>query len=212
MTATKVVRFVAHRPEDLRSWWRDVLGAEGAPVRVELSTAITLLDLPAPSFAAVDVLWFADGAAAADHDAWFRANAPAIALDDDSRALVVEEVVVRGADHLAARRLDGNLGYKMMSFGRRSPDLSRAQFVERWRREAGRMGGEVIPDDVRGQAYVQDHPVGDEVAFDALNEVWFDRLDDLHRRAEWFAARPVPADLMDPAQCWSLYLREERLI
>ncbi len=41
-----------------------------------------------------------------------------------------------------------------------------------------------------------------------MNEVWFDRLDDLRRRAEWFADRPVPADLMDPARSGFVLLRE----
>jgi hypothetical protein len=98
----------------------------------------------------------------------------------------------------------------MMSFGRRNPALSPAEFAARWRREAGRLGDDAIPDELRGFAYAQDHPApGSDPAFDAVNEVWFDRLDDLRRRAAWFAARPVPADLWSPAECWSVCLREE---
>jgi hypothetical protein len=117
-------------------------------------------------------------------------------------------VVVRGAGALADRWADGGERFKMMACGRRNPALTRSAFLERWRAEAGRLGGDRIPDELRGVAYVQDHPVGDDPPLDAVNEVWFDRLDDLRRRAEWFAARPVPADLMSPPECWSLDLRE----
>ena len=204
MTATKVVRFLTGDPDGIRSGWLEALRTDGAPLRVALSTALHLPGLPPPPFTAVDISWFADEASALDHDVWLRRVAPALALADGSCAVVVEEVVVRGDPR--------NVGsFKMMSFGRRNPALSRAGFSARWRRESGAMGGEVIPDDVQGQAYVQDHPVGDEVAFDAVNEVWFERLDDLRRRAAWFAARPVPTDLMSAAECWSLHLREERL-
>jgi hypothetical protein len=215
MTATKVVRFLTGEPEAIRSRWRELLSdarrPDGGPTRVTLATAFALPDLPAPPFAAVDVQWFLDEAAAQDHDAWLRGRAPALALGDGSCGVVVEESVRRGADLLAHRWERGGERFKMMSFGRRNPALSRPEFAERWRREAGRLGTDVIPDDVRGVAYVQDHPVGDDAAFDAVNEVWFERLDDLRRRAEWFAARPVPADLMSPSACWSLYLREEVL-
>jgi len=215
MTVTKVVRFLDGDPGAIRSRWQELLAdarwIDGGPTRVTLSTALDLPDLPPPSFAAVDVLWFADEAATLDHDGWLRRTAPALALDGGSCAVVVDELPLRGADHLAARWRDGGERFKMMSFGRRNPDLSRAGFTTRWRHESGRMGGVVIHNGARGQAYVQDHPVGDEVAFDAVNEVWFDRLDDLRRRAVWFAARPVPADLMAPTECWSLYLREELL-
>ena len=97
----------------------------------------------------------------------------------------------------------------MMSVARRNPALSRAELAERWRAEAGRLGAEAIPDDVRGLAYVQDHPLDDAAPFDAINEAWFDTLDGLRRRADWFASRPVPADLFDPDECFALYLRVE---
>jgi hypothetical protein len=95
--------------------------------------------------------------------------------------------------------------FRMMSVARRDPTLTRAEFVERWRAEAGALGGEVIPDDVRGLAYVQHHPLGDDPPYDAINEVWFDSLESLVRRAEWFATRPVPALFTDS---FTLYLRE----
>jgi hypothetical protein len=109
----------------------------------------------------------------------------------------------------------------MLSFGRRHPDLSPQEFSERWRREAGQLGGGEIPEAVKGRAYVQNHPVhpvplgtGREWPFDAVNEVWFDRLDDLRRRRDWFAARLGAAlrtaakPLMSPTQVWSMFVRE----
>jgi hypothetical protein len=122
----------------------------------------------------------------------------------------VEEVVGRGADALAARWADGGARPKMMSVGRRAAGLSRAAFARRWGEEAGTLGGERIPDDVRGVAYVQDHPVGSgDPAYDAVNEVWFTDLAGLRGRAAWLAARPIPADLMDPTSCATLCLLEE---
>jgi EthD domain len=188
---TKVVCFVRGDPAQVRAGWRD------APVRASLGTALDLPGLPPAPFAAVDVLWFAG-------------EPPPLTLGPGSVAVAVEEVVLRGAEALAARRDAGGEGLKMMSFGRRNPALSPAEFADRWRREAGRLGGDPIPDKLRGVAYAQDHPrPGTEPAFDAINEVWFDRIDDLRRRMEWFAARPVPADLWSPSECWSVSLREE---
>lgn len=193
--ARKVIRFLPEVPSAGR--WAAALGRPGGPTRVTLATALDLPGLPPPRFAAVEVLW-------SDGDVL----APPGVAEVGSLVVPVDEVVVRGAEALAARWADGDERCKMMSFGRRNPALTRAEFVERWRAEAGRLGGDHIPDDLRGLAYVQDHPLGDDPPLDAVNEVWFDRLDDVHRRAEWFAARPVPADLMSPPDCWSLVLRE----
>ena len=119
-------------------------------------------------------------------------------------------MVVRGADALAARWAAGGERYKMMSFGRRNPALTRAEFAERWRAEAGRLGGDRDPRrPPRGWPTSRTTRSGDDPPLDAVNEVWFERLDDLRRRAAWFAARPVPADLMSPAECWAAYLRED---
>ncbi|HEX6421602.1 MAG TPA: hypothetical protein VFZ77_24065 [Acidimicrobiales bacterium] len=192
----KVVRLRRHVPAADR--WAGALRRPGAPTRMTLGTALTLPGLPPPPFAAVEILWF-------DDDAGVR---PGPRPEVGAVVVAVEEVVVRGADALAARWVDGGERFKMMSFGRRSPALTRAAFVERWRAEAGRLGGDRIPEDVRGVAYVQDHPLGADPPLDAINEVWFERIDDLRRRAEWFAARPVPADLMSPTECWSACLRE----
>jgi hypothetical protein len=190
----KVIRFLPDATAPDR--WAGALGRPGAPSRVALGTVLALPGLPPPRFAAVEILWFPS-----DADVDLPPSAGAVVVP-------VDEVVVRGADALAARWADGGERFKMMSVGRRNPALTRAAFAERWRAEAGRLGADRIPDDVRGQAYVQDHPVGDDPPLDAINEVWFDRLDALRRRAAWFADRPVPAHLMSPADCWSVCLRE----
>ena len=210
---SKLIRFLPTVPPGDRWAGRDEVAHE--PARVTLATSLELPGLPPPRFAAVEVLWPDDRARTggrSDDDAAGIAGGQVTAasrhLPDGGVVVAVDEVVARGADAFAARWADGGVRFKMMSFGRRNPALTRAEFVERWRAEAGRLGGDRIPDDLRGSAYVQDHPSGDDPPFDALNEVWFDRLDDLRRRAEWFAARPVPAELMSPAECWSLYLRE----
>ncbi len=109
----------------------------------------------------------------------------------------------------------------MMSFGRRHPSLSPEEFSARWRNEAGRLGGEAIPDDVRGAAYVQNHPVplddGHEWPLDAVNEVYLERMDDLRRRAAWMAARTGDAGradavpFMSPTETWSMGVSEALL-
>jgi hypothetical protein len=123
-----------------------------------------------------------------------------VEMGPDGDGIVVEEEVRRGP-------VPEGAPFLMMSAARRSPALSRAEFAARWRAEAGRLGGEAIPADVRGLAYVQDHPIAPDPPVDAINEVWFDDLDALRRRAAWFAARPIPADLFEPSSAFVLYLR-----
>lgn len=187
----KVVRFHDGDPSTaatLVGAWRPALGRPGGPERVAVAAALALPGLPPPRHAAVDMVWGDDGGVTAGR--------PALAV-------AVDEEVRRGAV--------GGERYTMMSVACRRPGLSRAEFAARWRAEAGRLGAEAIPADVRGAAYVQDHPVGDDPPIDAVNEAWFADLDGLRHRADWFAARPVPADLFDPARSWALYLRWEPL-
>jgi len=72
-----------------------------------------------------------------------------------------------------------------------------------------------IPDEVRGRAYVQNHPdPAGERPYDAVNEVWFDDLAALRARVEWFRAHlsgpadsgPAEADLI--RQSWFIAVRE----
>jgi hypothetical protein len=233
MTAVKVIRFLAGEPSlgrELTSCWAGVLGdsgptgsrASGRPFRVAVMTPLDLPDLPAPRFAAIDMQWFTDAGAALANAAWLEAAAPDLclgsrALGEGSCHVVAEEVVLRGRDHLGARWDAGGERFKMMSFGRRNPRLTLEEFLARWRSQAGRLGDESIPDVVRGLAYVQNHPLalaGHEWPLDAVNEVYFERVDDLRRRAEWFAERQQAAlrtdaeSFMSPTDTWSMFVRE----
>ena len=229
MAAVKVVRFLDGErwlAETLRSRWTRALAggssAQGRPVRVALALPLALpAELPGsapPLFAAVDIQWFPGLGEALANGAWLAAVDPDLAID--SCVVVAEEVVLRGREYLDARWREGGGRFKMMSFGRRHPALTAEEFSARWRDEAGRLGGERIPDEVRGQAYVQNHPVpldGHEWPLDAVNEVYFDRLDHLHQRAAWFAARQQAAlrsdapPFMSPTATWSMLVRESVL-
>ena len=229
----KVVRFLAGEPplaEDLRRCWTAVLEADGGarpapgrPVRVALAVPLDMPELPPPRFAAVDLQWFVDVGEGLANEAWLGAADPDLCLGSPllgrgSCRVVAEEVVLRGRDNLDARWEAGGERSKMMSFGRRHPTLSLDEFSTRWRAEAGRLGGEQIPEDVRGSAYVQNHPVrvdGHDWPFDAVNEVYVERLDELRRRSAWMAARQDrarradTAPFMSPTETWSMCLREE---
>ena len=219
-TAVKVVRFHARGPvppDELEAGWARALDralargpAPGRPVRVTLGVPLALSGLPPPRFAAVDCQWFADAAEAEANEDWLRAAGPDLAANAGSLPVTTEEVVLRGQDWLDARWAAGGVRYKMMSCGRRDPALTAQELSARWRREAGRLGAEDIPEAVRGQAYAQNHPLardGLDRPLDAVNEVWFDRLADLRRRGAWFAARLAAAHPLW-AETWSLFLRE----
>jgi hypothetical protein len=238
VTAFKVVRFLVPRdtgpadrslPEALRARWRQAL-AEGSgdpappgrPSRVALAVPLDRPGFPAPRFAAVDLQWFTDQPSALANEAWLAAADPELAIGSTlfgpgSCRVVAEEVVLRGERYLDARWEAGGERYKMMSFGKRNPRLTRAEFSARWRGESGRLGGDDIPDELRGLAYVQNHPValdGHEWPFDAVNEVYFERLDHLHRRRAWFATRldaalrSPAASFMAPSHTWSMFVCE----
>ncbi len=151
----------------------------------------------------VGLEWFSD----ADHlerfDRWRDTAALEPAADrlrrvldaDASPVIVVDEAILRGEDWLEQRWRQGGEKLKHMAIARRAAGLTPAEFSERWRSRAGtvrrprRHQAVPIPDEARGNAYVQNHPrpraVGDW-AYDAFNEVYFDDLDGLRRRSDWF--------------------------
>lgn len=138
---------------------------------------------------------------------WFWSRPPRLgrAGRDQNGEVVAEELVLRGAEWLEARWRDGGERFKHMAFARRAAGLTPVQFAERWRSHAGSVGGVPIPDEAKGQAYAQNHPLPrdeGEWPFDAVNEVWFDDLDGLRRRVEWFAEHHDPAgdDLFGPSR------------
>ena len=148
---------------------------------------------PGAPVAAVLIEWFEDGTAFAPDDA----------------AVIAREQVMRGAAWLDARWREGGPKLKHMAFARRADGLTQAEFAERWRAHAGTVGSITIPDDVRGQAYVQNHPVPGEWAYDAVTEVWFDDVEGLRKRVEFF--RDAPRDELF-GEHWFLAVREELVL
>lgn len=100
--------------------------------------------------------------------------------------VVADEHVVRGADWLDERWRHGGPRLKHMALAARAADLTAGEFSERWRHHANSVGTTPIPELAKGQAYVQDHPLPGDWAYDAVNEVWFDDEDDLRARIAFF--------------------------
>jgi hypothetical protein len=194
----------------------------GRPDRVVLGVPVAEPDFPPPPYAAVDIQWFATAADALANEEWLVSVDPSLALGwppvggGPSCRVVATELPLRGPEDPAALWATGGERFVMMSFGRRDPRLTLPEFLERWRHEAGSLGGQAIPDEVRGHAYVQDHPLvlpGHEWSYDAVNEVHLAQLDHLRIRRDWFAARQDAAlragadGFMDPGSTGSLFLR-----
>jgi hypothetical protein len=187
--------------------------ADARPTRTTLSTVLTLDDDEPPRHVAVVEEWFLDEAHLQ------RAGLPDESLRSAGTSVLADAVVLRGADWLERRWAEGGPRFKHMALAVRAAGLTPEEFSTRWRDHAGlaRTGASSppvpIPDDVKGMAYVQDHPRGGGAAawpYDAVNEVYFDALDHLRRRIAWFDEHDVgrqPDDLFGPA--WFLAVREE---
>jgi hypothetical protein len=215
MAAVKVIRFLdgdTVEPGALQDRWTRALSRRdaGGPYRVAVATPVEAEDLPESPFAAVDLQWFADAEAALAHESWLQSVDPELCVG--SWQIVAEELVLRGHDYLRARWEAGGRRYKMMSFGRRNPSLTPEEFSARWRGHAGQLGSERIPDEVRGLAYIQNHPLrveGRTGPLDAVNEVYVEQLDHLRRRHAYLAARQQSADdLMSRTETWSMCVEE----
>lgn len=224
----KRIRFATPPPGSavvLPAWRRAVAAPLAAPAgcrpcRVVSCPVVSELS-PDARHAAVAIEWFADVEHLATFERWLR-SAPGAeveaALADAvdlvaSPVVVAEEHVLRGADWLEARWREGGEKVKHLALARRAPDLTPVAFAERWRHHAGSVGGATIPDAARGRAYVQDHPLparADGSGYDAVNEVWFDDLDGVQARIDFFAANPPSADDLFGAS-WFLVVREELL-
>jgi hypothetical protein len=209
----EAVALAAHAPPDAR------------PSRAAVCTTLPGITGPAPKHDGIGIEWFAD----ADHLRRFQdwlgtpqgrgllERVGTIVDRDASPVVVAEEHVVRGADWLERRWRCGGAKFKHMAIALRASRLTAAEFSRRWRGHAGQVrsaGGlqvTVIPDTVRGRAYVQNHPsprtVG-EWAYDALNEVYFDDIAGLLGRVEWFRENPPQDDDMF-GQSWFIAAREE---
>ena len=183
------------------------------PARIAVCVALPDV-LPDPRFAAVGIEWFRDVGHLERFASWLASlNGSAAGRADES--LTAHEHALRGADWLERRWHQGGSRLKHMAVARRAADLTPAQFSERWRNRAGRVGAVRIPDRARGQAYVQNHPLteaGADWPYDAVNEVYFDDADGLRARIAWFAAnssRTAEDDLV--GESWFVAVREELL-
>ncbi|HET6951237.1 MAG TPA: EthD domain-containing protein [Acidimicrobiales bacterium] len=198
------------------------------PARVAVCTTLAELTGPGAKHDGIGFEWFADAGHLARFESWLHtaegrsslAALAAVAAAGASPVIVADECVLRGAGWLGQRWRDGGDKLKHMAIALRAAGLSAAEFSERWRHHAGRVGGPggapatVIPEGARGLAYVQDHPrprpAGDDWAYDALNEVWFDDVEGLRDRIAWFREN-VPADGDDGLvrRSWFVAAREQ---
>ncbi|SHM65109.1 hypothetical protein [Cryptosporangium aurantiacum] len=170
--------------------------ADVRPLRVVAGPTLPAVTEDDLGYDGIAIEWFRDDA----HLARFQecASEPATGVV----VVVADEVVVRGADWLEQRWREGGVRYKHLAVARRAEGLSAAEFSARWLGHAGRLSSTVvIPDDVRGCAYVQNHVRGEGV-YHAVNEVWFDDAPSLWRRAGYFRDAVPPSDLVS----WSAYL------
>ena len=172
-----------------------------AAVRAVVCEVIPELSDPAPPHQWITVEWFAS--------ATMPVASTVPGVPAGRLSVVAEEAVLRGAPWLEQRWRDGGPVVKHMALATRAAGLTQAEFAARWRSHAGTAGGTPIPDEARGLAYVQNHPVPGEWPYDAVNEVYFRDLDGLRRRVEWFRRSvPAPADGSLFGQSWLLAVRE----
>ncbi|ONH61853.1 hypothetical protein CcI49_06145 [Frankia sp. CcI49] len=193
--------------------WRAAVGAAATappparPLRLAAGTVLAEVTPEAPHDG-VGLQWFADEEHLRRFEAWSASPEGAAAnallgeaVELESTGVVVaHEHVMRGDEWIQRQRQDGGPGLKQMALARRAADLTLAQFFDRWRSRAGTVGVVPIPAEVRGLAYIQNHPLltvgagaGAEAGaeaewpYDAVNEVYFDDLDGIRRRMAWFA-------------------------
>jgi hypothetical protein len=236
----KRIRFAARAgdvsPEAFPARWARAVSAaatappEVRPARIAVCTSIPGLTDDDPRHDGVGIEWFGDRGRVARYEQWLasaggrpvRERADRILAADRSAVVVAEECVVRGADWLARRWRDGGGKLKHMALAVRAPALTAEEFAERWRRHAGtlRPAGAapmVIPDDVRGLAYIQNYPLAQhhplappgDGAYDAVNEVYFDDPAGLRSRIAWFREN-LPGRTDDLVhRSWFLAVREE---
>jgi hypothetical protein len=169
----------------------------------------------------IGIEWFTDAAHMARFESWLASPTGALvqgllteAVDvAASPVIVAEEHILRGAEWLEQRWLDGGEKLKHMAIARRAEVLTPAQFSDRWKSRAGKVGQVAIPAAARGLAYVQNHPVpvrDGAWAYDALNEVYFDDLEGVRTRMAFFAESPSEDDLV--GENWFVVAREEVLV
>ncbi|CUU56814.1 hypothetical protein Ga0074812_10933 [Parafrankia irregularis] len=200
-------------PERFAAAWRAAVGAAATappparPLRLAAGTVLAEVSPEAPHDG-IGLQWFTDEEHLRRFEAWSSSPEGTAAHDllgeavelESAGVVVAHEHVMRGDEWLRHQLRDGATGLKQMALARRAADLTLAQFFDRWRSRAGSVGTVPIPAEVRGLAYIQNHPLlpaaagtgaGAEAeadwAYDAVNEVYFDDLDGIRRRMAWFA-------------------------
>jgi hypothetical protein len=223
----KRIRFAtrAGSADDFPSAWRagvaSALSAppEARPGRVVACTVLSDVT-PGAVHDGIGIEWFTDDGHLACFESWL--SSPPGRLGEDllteavdlatSPVIVAEEHILRGAEWLEQRWRNGGEKVKHMAIARRADGLTPAQFSDRWKSRAGKVGQVTIPAAARGLAYVQNHPVPAHDglwAYDALNEVYFDDLDGVRSRMAFFAESPSEDDLV--GENWFVVAREEVL-
>jgi hypothetical protein len=207
----KRIRFAARSPEEAAV----TLAPPGArPLRITGSVVLPELSEHSPPCAWIGIEWFTDAGHLARFENWLaglpvppgRPGDPAAAA---SVMVVASEHALRGEPWLERRWLDGGERLKHMALATRAAGLSAQEFSRRWRAHAGTAGATPIPEQARGHAYVQNHPVPGEWPYDAVNEVYFDDLAALRERVDWFRRNvPSPADGVLFGQSWLIAVRE----
>ncbi len=226
------MEFVTGPPDvpgaDFSAAWREAAcsgaGAPGdaRPLRSAVCTPLRE-GMPEPKHDGVRLEWFSDRDHLDRYERWWAEGfaAPPERVETAAAVVVAEEVVLRGDEWLRRRWLEGGEKLKHMAIARRADGLTPAVFAERWKSHAGhapRPGGVpdlIIPEEVRGLAYVQNHPVPREKGdwtYDAVNEVYFDDLESLRRRVEWFAENLGAGDEDLVGERWFISVREEVLV
>lgn len=218
----KRIRLVRRREELLprefhAAWLEEVALVRNCPlgVRPARTVACTTLHHVAGADAphdGISVEWFDDLDALRRFDGWRSAeleHLPTRASEPASTVVIIaEEVVMRGEAWLNDRWTRGGTKYKHMALATRAEHLSSAEFSQRWRSRPGQVGGSgaapvvAIPDPAKGLAYVQNHPLAECAAYDAINEVYFDALEDMRARIDFFLNHDVlraDADLVRAA-------------
>ncbi len=200
------------------------------PLRVTLCLPVPDLaaaDADGPRHDAVVMEWFRDAWHLRRFVAWLDTRDGRIATEpaegvvaaDSEQAIVADERVLRGAEWLRRHRRSGGPVFTHMALGLRDERLSQEEFSRRWARHAGRIqvgGGAasvIIPESVRGDAYIQNHPFSrpNGWAYDAVNEVCFDDLDGLRGRDAWFRRNTSVVGRGLVRAAWFLAVREVTL-
>ncbi len=228
----KRIRFAtrARSARDFSSAWPAALAAvlsappEVRPLRVVSSSVLPDVT-PDHLHDGIGIEWFGDAGHLARFESWLTSprgkdigRLLSGVLDlDSSPLLIAEEHVLRGSEWMDERWRRGGRALKHMAIARRAAGLTPTQFSELWKSRAGKVGTVVIPDEARGRAYVQNHPLpppDGSGAYDALNEVYFDAddLDGVRARIDFFA-ETMKAQREDDlvSESWFVVAREELL-